>query len=64
MTRNLLCSQDEVGSYLMKQHDKLRTDGVLCPNQREDLSSVLLIAELPAGWGSRVCLDSDGSSIE
>lgn len=51
MLRNSVCSQD-VGRYLMKQQDKLRTDGVLCPNQREDLSPVLLIAELPAVWGS------------
>lgn len=48
MARSSLCSQDAVGHYLMKQRDKLRTDGVLCPNQRKDLSPVLLIAVLPA----------------
>lgn len=43
-----MCSQDDVGHYLMKQCDKLRTDGVLCLNQRKNLSPVLLIVELPA----------------
>lgn len=34
-------SQDEVDRYPMKQHDKLQTDGDLCPYHRWALSSVL-----------------------
>lgn len=45
-------SQDEVDRYPMKQHDKLQTDGVLCPYHRWALSPVLPVTELPALWGS------------
>lgn len=46
----------------MKQRDKLRADAVLCLSWREDLSLLLFMTELPAIWGSRVCLEGDGSA--
>lgn len=48
--RNNVCSQDEGDCYPVKKHDKLQTDGVLCPYLRWALSPVL--PELPAVWGS------------
>lgn len=66
--RNHVCSQDEVDRYLMKEHDQLQTDGVLCPHQRWALSPVLPVTELPLlqfgaaefGWKVMVAVSDGG----